>query len=232
MNTGRICRQALRTVSTESLESRILVTKKIIRELEDVPGEVSHRLCADLRAVLKSVTSDPSASAETLYECGSLLARVRKLDPRRNSKGVNDAEPDDLDPTAKRRERVKSNPPASRESDGYQPGFIIITESLFRVSVKYPQKPKWTQVENETILTVALGNIPLEPHAAQQLWLAFGYDWKRLGGCFEAGKHFSNLMSPQAGWIQDAICSFANCNEIPLPTPNIFSITDDIAWRS
>jgi hypothetical protein len=218
MNVGTISRQALRAVSGESLENRILVSKKIIREIEDTPSEASHRLCQDLRATLKSVTTDPRATGEQLHEVGSLLARVRKFDPRRNPKEPHEVEPAKPDP-------VKPGHSVPRVSDGFTRGFIDPIAAIARVTFKYgSHPPPWNTGNQVEVLRTALGDVGLDANAVRQLWLTLAHDFKeRLVGSDTA---------PQTKCILACICAHANRNQIALPTPNCLNLIEELAFRS
>jgi hypothetical protein len=222
MNIGTISRQALRAVSGESVENRILVSKKIIKEIEDTPNEASHRLCQDLRATLKSVITDPSATGEQVHECGSLLARVRAFDPRRNPKATNAVEPAELDP-------VKPRSLAPPVPDGFERGFVDPIAAVERVTAKFgQQQPSWTDLWHIDLLQTAIGGgIAVDEHSVRQLWHAMVYDFKERLGCVEGS------LVPQAKWITSSICAFANKHGISIPTPNCFSsVFDELSFRS
>ena len=214
MNIGIVARTALRAVQSDSIENKILVSKKIIRDLEDHPNEASFRLCRDLRAVLKSVAKDSEASAERISDAGSLLSRVQKLDPR-NQK----PEPVRLD----RDETIKPKAPIC---DGYEHGFIDPVASLFRVITQYGStQPKWTPLENENLLQVALGDVPLGTYSVVQLWLTLAYDFKNRLKCV------TSAVLPQSHWITAAICEYVNTRQIHVPTPNCFeNVLEELAF--
>jgi hypothetical protein len=83
VNISSNARDALRAVKNESPENRMLRSRKILIDLENNPSEVSHRVVQDLRAVLRSVQKCETANAEQIAQAGSLLLRLKPLDPRR-----------------------------------------------------------------------------------------------------------------------------------------------------
>jgi hypothetical protein len=218
VNIGTVARTALKAVKNESIESRLLVSKKIIKDLEDLPNEASFRLCRDLRAVLKSVTKDPQASADQIGDAGSLLARTRDLDPRSNPK-------EEDEPVEQ--ESTKPEPPP-KISDGFEPGFLDPIASVARVVGHYGStRPRWTPLENERLLQVALGSIPLDAHSVVQLWLGLSYDFKtRLN--FDESSVF-----PQSLWITAAICQYVNTRHIYVPRANCFTnVIEEVSFRA
>jgi hypothetical protein len=218
MNIGTISRQALRAVARESIENRLLVSKKIIKEVEDTPNEASHRLCQELRATLKSVATGTNATGEQVREAGSLLARVRAFDPRRNPKEPHEVEPAKLEP-------VKSRPSVPRVSDGFTRGFIDPIAAIARVTFKYgSHPPPWNTRNQVEVLRTALGDVGLDANAVRQLWLTLAHDFKeRLVG---------SDMAPQTKCILACICAHANQNQIVLQTPNCLNLSEELAFRS
>jgi len=83
MNISVVSRQALKAVVNEPNENKLHIAAKVIRDVEKIPDESSHRLCQDLRAVLRSVQKAQDASASQVALAGTLLLRVKEIDPRR-----------------------------------------------------------------------------------------------------------------------------------------------------
>jgi len=83
MNLSVVSRAALKAVAIESFENRLHICGKIIRDFEKQPNECSHRVCNELRAVLKSVQKSATASADEVTQAGALLLRLKPIDPRR-----------------------------------------------------------------------------------------------------------------------------------------------------
>jgi hypothetical protein len=219
MNLGTISRQALRATSGESLENRILIAKKVIKEIEVTPSESSHRLCADLRATLKSVTSDPNATGEQVHECGSLLARVRAFDQRRN-KSTDEAEPAKVNPVTPR--------PSPATPDGFIRGFVDPIAAVSRVAAKYGERqPPWSDVGHADLLRTAIGEgVTVDEHSVRQLWYSLAYDFiERLKGVEDA-------LPPEVRRLTAAICAFANKHGISIPTANCFTnVGQELSFR-
>jgi hypothetical protein len=235
VNIGTVARTALKAVQNESLENKILVSKKIIKDLEDNPNEASFRLCRDLRGILKAVTRDTNATGDQITDAGSLLARNKKLDPRHEPKLTGEGEQSDdfvrrkrgYDFEAEHREFLKPKPPTPKVPDGFDPGFLNACDAIGRVRLRYSQLPVWTAVEQETLLQVALGEIPLSVHAVQQLWLSLAYDFKERLGAVDGS------MSPPSAWITACICAFVNRRGIAIPAPLCFtSFFEELAFRA
>ena len=217
MNLGVVARTALKAVQSESIENKILVSKKIIRDLEDHPNEASFRLCRDLRAVLKSVAKDSEASAEQISDAGTLLSRVQKLDPR-NQK----AEP-------VRSDRDESIKPKDPVPDGYDEKFINVGDCIDRVTNTYSTPPRYTDLENQRLLETFLGDsTPLDEHSARQIWLHLSAEFKARCGSYE--KPFTKIFPQVIVSVQTALCEFANSRGIKLPNSNLLSIGDSIGF--
>lgn len=217
MNLGVVARTALKAVQNESIENKILVSKKIIRDLEDHPNEASFRLCRDLRAALKAVTKNPQASAEQISDAGSLLSRVQKLDPRNhNTKPVR---PD-------RDETIKPKAPIF---DGFEPGFMNVNEAIGRVTITYNAPQRYTDLENQRLLETFLGDsTPLDEKSAEQIWLHLSAEFKARGGSYE--KTFTSIFPPVIVAVQTALCHFVNSRNIAVPDSNALSLTDSFGF--
>jgi len=217
--------KALESSLQQDLDTRILLCRKNIAAVEKRDLKGTHRVCQMFRRVLASCTEDPHATSEQIQAVSELYGRVRAFDPRRNPKGHE--EPDDLDSVAEHRERVKPKPPAPPVPDGYQAGFINVNEILDRVAVKYKQQPPWTDLANEQLLQVALGEgVPLTEHSVRQLYLSFAYDFMgRLKG-------IDGSLAPQAKWVTASICAVAKKHGISIPAPNCFTNPlDELCFR-
>lgn len=237
--------ESLERSVTEPVEKRLKRLGDTIKDVEEnlkLPKDrnrlkPTNRLCGKLTTLISSVRRDPTATSDQLQVCAGYAVRVRKFNPRRIGKqpdlesgeGSASTHTEHEKFIDEQRKKVLST---AHVNDGFDPTFLNVYEVIGRVTDKYTERPRWNDLENERLLQVALGEIPLGANSAKHLWLALSYAWKARGGCFDAGKTFSGLMAPQAEWTQSAICSFANRHQIPLPTPNIFSLIDNLAWRS
>jgi hypothetical protein len=229
MNTGAISRTALRAVQDESIENKILVSKKIIIEIQNTPSEASVRLAADLRKILKSVTKDADASAEQIHEAGALLTRI--VDPRRR-RGQ------DPETALRSTERLpkfdedgwledKKLKTPETIPDGFDRS-INANEAVARVAGKYgSQQPSWTDVRHQEVLQIALGETLLDERSVVQLYLGLAYDFVERLKCNEAE------VPPQSRWLSASICAYALKQGIRVPTPNCFTNPfDELKFRA
>src|SRR5260221_14698659 len=83
MNISVVSRQALKAVANETTANKLHICQKVVIDLEKNPEEVSTRVCGDLRKVLTSVKESTESFAEQVAQAGTLLLRVRDIDPRR-----------------------------------------------------------------------------------------------------------------------------------------------------
>jgi hypothetical protein len=83
MNLSSNAQDALRAVANEQPENRLLRSKKVLIDLENNRDEVTDRVICALRKVLHSVKECETANAEQIAQAGSLLLRLKPLDPRR-----------------------------------------------------------------------------------------------------------------------------------------------------
>src|SRR5882762_9483336 len=128
-NLSTLTQEALRQVVDKSITTRILRSRQAISDLEKQPNEITWRVCAVLRGVLKSVTADTEASPEQIKDAQRLLIRVRKINPR-NQKDE-EVPIEELESTNRRiatpdpskYERPVA-PKPKREPDGYDPAFL------------------------------------------------------------------------------------------------------------
>src|SRR6266480_8034073 len=130
-NLSTLAREALRQAEDKSITKRILTSRKIICDLEKQPNEVSLRVCADLRKVLLSVTTDAEASPEQVKDAKSLLIRVRTINPRNLKDDEEEVPIEELESTNSRtvypdpEKYVRPQMPKTpREPDGYQADFL------------------------------------------------------------------------------------------------------------
>ena len=125
-------------------------------------------------------------------------------------------------------ERGALQPPPPKAPDGFEPGFLDPVASVSRVTARYGStRPKWTPLENEKLLQVALGDVPLNAHSVVQLWLSLSYDFKIRLNCVESS------MLPQSLWITAAICEYVNTRHIHVPTANCFeNVIEELAFRA
>jgi len=117
-----------------------------------------------------------------------------------------------------------------KESDGFIRGLVDPEAAIQRViDAGYIAIPRGAT--DDKLLQAALGDVPLNDESVKQLWLAFAYDFKeRLGG--GTRKTGSDIMPAPARWILACVCSYANPRQLQIPTPNIFTVFEDVAFRS
>src|SRR5689334_6598127 len=75
----------------------------------------------------------------------------------------------------KERTEEKAPAPPPPVPDGFEPSFLDIGSAIACVAEKYEDRPRYTDLENERLLQVALGEIPLCAHSARKMWLVLGH---------------------------------------------------------
>jgi len=208
-NLSTLAREALRQVEGASITKRILVSRKVICDLERQPDEASLRVCADLRKVLLSVTTDAEASPEQVKDTKGLLIRVRTINPR-NQRDNDEVSIEELETTNRRIATPDPSkyerpvvPTPKREPDGYDSSFIEggINAAIERVISK-GYSADMSIKQHEPFLQAALGlSRVLDASAAEQIWLALSYAWK---------ERWNQKLAPMVKKLQTAVLTYLN----------------------
>ncbi len=229
-NLSTLTQEALRQVVDKSITTRILRSRQAISDLEKQPNEITWRVCAVLRGVLKSVTTDTEASPEQIKDAQRLLIRVRKINPR-NQKDDEEVPIEELESTNRRiatpdpekyERPIAQKPP--REPDGYQADFIEggIDAAIEHVIAK-GYTADMTIKQHEPFLQTALGSRTLDALAADQLWLALSYAWK---------ERWNQKLAPMAKKLQTAVLSYSNPKGFQIHEPDCLSFVESIDFLS
>ena len=229
-NLSTLAREALRQVEGASITKRILVSRKVICDLERQPDEASLRVCADLRKVLLSVTTDAEASPEQVKDTKGLLIRVRTINPR-NQRDNDEVSIEELETTNRRIATPDPSkyerpvvPTPKREPDGYDSSFIEggINAAIERVISK-GYSADMSIKQHEPFLQTALGSRTLDALAADQLWLALSYAWK---------ERWNQKLAPMAKKLQTAVLSYSNPKGFQIHEPDCLSFVESIDFLS
>ena len=230
-NLSTLTQEALRQVEDKSITTRILRSRQAIGDFEKQPNEVTWRVCACLRDVLKSVTTDAEASPEQIKDAKKLLFRVRKINPRNHQKDNEEVPIEELETTnrrfttpdpAKYERPIAQKPP--REPDGYQADFIDggIDAAIGRVIAK-GYVPEMTIKQDEAFLQTALGSSrTLDALAADQLWLAISYAWK---------ERWNQQLAPMAKKLQTSVLSYSNPRGFQIHEADCLSFVESLEIR-
>jgi len=122
-------------------------------------------------------------------------------------------------------------PKVVKQQDGYEPGFLNVTEAIERVVSKYSVPPPYTDLENQRLLETFLGDsTPLSAHSASQISLHLAQEFKARGDNYS--KTFTSIFPPLIVAVQTALCQYVNSRNFAMPSATCLSMTDDLGFRS
>jgi hypothetical protein len=184
------------------------------------------------------IKRDPQATSETLQIAADFKARVKAFTPKRGAKGAEtESPPAGIEPVPVRSRRPKFDEVAWLEDqklkscelmilpDGFYRSVNAI-EAVSRVSIKYgSQQPSWTDLANDELLQVALGDIPLNEQSVVQCYLSLAYDFK------ERLNAIGGPLALQTKWLTSAICAYARKHAIAVPVPNCLTMHEELSFR-
>jgi hypothetical protein len=229
--------KALAACLAEPIETRLKLLGDTINAVEKHDLKATNRLCGRLTSVIASLKNDVSASSEQLSKVAGYAVRVRAFNPRRIGKQREGRlrSPQHEDWLREQTEKKISETPVS---DGFVPGFLDAAEAIANVRLKYSQQPKWTAIENEKLIQIALGAVPISEHSVRQLWLALAYSYKKNlqdgGILLDSIPTVQRIGTPEHAvrWVTAAICQYVNFRGIQLPAPNCLNFIEEIGFRT
>ena len=210
------------SLSNPDIENRLTLLKKTISAVEQQQIKNTARLSRSLIKVLSSVKKDPAATPDQLALVADFKARIGLFDPRNEENRSRETERRLTEREQYLQELEARVPKVVKQTDGFDNSFVSATDCIDRVRQKYGDtQPRWTEWDNDNLIRIALGDIPLNAKAVQQLWLTLSYDFAER-----------QSLTTQTKWITSAICDYARRCDIPIPTPNCFNIMQELAFRA